>query len=657
MGIVLQFLNIENFFMFNRENKMIKLIKANIIRYKCIETEQSFDVEDDVTVLVGMNESGKTSILEALAKTQYFENDEKFTFNMIHDFPRKQKKSVDKTGEIPGAVKLEYQVDNNVLHEIYKELGIKPLNNKFSVTYYYDNHRTWELSWINTLEFMKEKIVSLEFENQDLSSSLQNVSNKSQFKKVLENKNEMGYSEDDIKKLDSLKVFFKDTNSWEKSPIDEFVVFEYLIPNLPKFMYYDDYYSLPSRVSLTKLEENFTDSAKKTAKALLELADIDIETLTKSDNFEEFIAELEATEAIISAELFKYWKTNKNLKILFKIDKKEENDGYNNTRIVDRILEIRVQNQRTGVSLPLENRSKGFNWFFSFLVWFMKIQENRDTTYILLLDEPGLNLHAKAQNDLLKFIFDLSNDYQIIYTTHSPFMIETDKLNKVRTVFEKKDGTIISDSVQEKDPNTLFPLQAALGYDLAQNLFVSKKNLLVEGISDLTYLSIISTILEAHGREGLNSEVMIVPVGGADKVATFISLLRGNKLELVCLLDTFTDQSAQSRLNNMVAKQIIKENNILFYHDVIQSDYADIEDLFLKSDYVDLYNKTFDVEIDSATLTDGSILEQLRALNNGESFNHYRPANYLAKNIQSISFSKESLDNFEKLFKMINKLF
>ncbi|RHL89436.1 AAA family ATPase [Veillonella atypica] len=636
---------------------MIKLIKANIIKYKCIETEQSFDVEDDVTVLVGMNESGKTSILEALAKTQYFENDEKFTFNMIHDFPRKQKKAVDKTGEIPDAVILEYQADDNILNEIYKELGVKPLNNTFSITYKYNNKKTWALSWINTQGFMQEKVTSLEFENQDLSNNLQNVTKKAQFKKILADINELGCSEEDIKKLDSLKVYFKDTDFWENSPIDEFVVNKYLSPNLPKFMYYDDYYSLPSRVSLTKLEENFTDSAKKTAKALLELADIDIETLTKSDNFEEFIAELEATEAIISAELFKYWKTNKNLKILFRIDKKEETDGYNSTRIVDRILEIRVQNQRTGVSLPLENRSKGFNWFFSFLVWFMKIQEKRDTTYILLLDEPGLNLHAKAQNDLLKFIFDLSNDYQIIYTTHSPFMIETDKLNKVRTVFEKKDGTTISDSVQEKDPNTLFPLQAALGYDLAQNLFVSKKNLLVEGISDLTYLSIISTILETHGREGLNSEVMIVPVGGADKVATFISLLRGNKLELVCLLDTFTDQSARSRLNNMVAKQIIKENNILFYHDVIQSEHADIEDLFLKSDYVDLYNKTFDMEIDSTTLTDGSILEQLRALNNGESFNHYRPANYLAKNIQSITLSNESLDNFEKLFKLINKLF
>ena len=71
---------------------MIKLIKANIVSYKCIEKEQSFDVEDDVTVLVGMNESGKTSILESLAKTNFFEKDEKFVFNMIHDFPRKQKK-------------------------------------------------------------------------------------------------------------------------------------------------------------------------------------------------------------------------------------------------------------------------------------------------------------------------------------------------------------------------------------------------------------------------------------------------------------------------------------------------------------------------------------------------------------------------------------
>ncbi|MBF1307690.1 MAG: AAA family ATPase [Parvimonas micra] len=387
----------------------------------------------------------------------------------------------------------------------------------------------------------------------------------------------------------------------------------------------------------------------------MELADIDIDMLTKSDDFEEFIAELEATEANISEELFKYWTTNNNIKIKFRIDKKEEFDSYNNNKIVERILDIRVGNQRTGVSLPLENRSKGFNWFFSFLVWFRKIQEDINATYILLLDEPGLNLHAKAQNDLLKFLSDLSNKYQIIFTTHSPFMIKTDQLNKVRTVFEKRDGTTISDSVQEKDPNTLFPLQAALGYDLAQNLFVSSKNLLVEGIADLTYISIISAVLEAKGKEGLNQDITIVPVGGADKVVTFISLMRGNKLKIACLLDTFTEQSAKRRLKNMVAKKIINENNILFYHEVLKRDFADVEDLFDISDYIILYNGEFNKKFAKNDFDEEkSFLSQLKDKNEGKDFNHYRLANFLAKNINNISLSEKTLENFENLFKMIN---
>ena len=641
---------------------MIKLVKADIVRYKCIEKEQSFNVEDDITVLVGMNESGKTSILEALAKTNYFEKDDKFSFNMTHDFPRKQKKAADKSGEVQTAVVLHYQVGTEVIDQIYEDLGVKPLIDTFYIEYKYDNNQAWSLSWIKTAEFMKAKTPLLKFEDKCLSDKLEKISTKSNFKEILkaikENVDEKSYSEEDIDKLNSLEIYFAENNSWENSPIDEYVVQKYLKPNLPKFMYYDDYYSLPSRVSLTRLEAKPQEPSKKTAKALLELADIDIDTLTKSDDFEEFIAELEATEAIISEELFKYWTTNNNLKIKFRINKKEENDNYNNNRIVERILDIRVENQRTGVSLPLENRSKGFNWFFSFLVWFMKIQEDRNATYILLLDEPGLNLHAKAQNDLLKFLANLSNNYQIIFTTHSPFMIETDKLNKVRTVFEKKDGTLISDSVQEKDPNTLFPLQAALGYDLAQNLFVSNKNLLVEGIADLTYISIISAILEAKGKEGLDQDITIVPVGGADKVATFISLMRGNKLEMVCLLDTFTEQSAKKRLENMVAKNIIHKNKILFYHDILKRDFADVEDLFAISDYIQFYNGEFNKSYEEKDFgEDKSILSQLKEKNEGKDFNHYRPANFLAKNINSISLSERTLENFENLFKIVNSKF
>ncbi len=95
---------------------------------------------------------------------------------------------------------------------------------------------------------------------------------------------------------------------------------------------------------------------------------------------------------------------------------------------------------------------------------------------------------------------------------------------------------------KKRTQNTLFPLQAALGYDIAQNLFVSKNNLLVEGVADLIYLTVMSDLLKSHGKTSLKEEVTIVPVGGLDKVSTFVSLLGANKLNIVCLLDSFNEQ-------------------------------------------------------------------------------------------------------------------
>ncbi len=538
---------------------MIKLVKATIHKYKSIETEQFFNVEDDVTVLVGMNESGKTSILEALAKVNYFEEDDDFKFNMTHDFPRKQKKAVEKRGENPLAVTLTYLLSDDIIKAIETDINVRITSKEITYSKKYDGAGIFSPIAIDVKEFLDLKFKELGINAEIYLDDFSSIKNSEEFNKVIEKAKINGESSEYIKILQSLGKYFINSLKWD-NPIAEYVYREYIKNNLPKFMYYDDYYMLPSRIPIENLQKSkYTENSEKTAKALLELADIDIEKLIKSNDFEDYKAELEATQLIISEELFKYWSTNQNLKINFDIDKIEKSDAQNNKRIVEHILDIRVQNTRSGVSLPLKNRSKGFNWFFSFLVWFKKIQEDKKSTYILLLDEPGLNLHAMAQHDLLQFIYDLSKEYQIIYTTHSPFMIDSENLSKVRTVVEKNDGTKISDSVQEKDPNTLFPLQAALGYTLAQNLFVSPKNLLVEGIADLTYLNLISNILTDKNREGLNEDITIVPVGGADKVATFVSLLRGNELDMVCLLDSFTDQSAKRRLENLVTENIIKE--------------------------------------------------------------------------------------------------
>jgi predicted ATP-dependent endonuclease of OLD family len=413
---------------------------------------------------------------------------------------------------------------------------------------------------------------------------------------------------------------------------------------------------MPCRFSINNFANNNSDRSLSeeeysTAKALFELSGLTTIDILDENNFESFKAQIESTSNAITDELFKYWTTNENLEIRFEVE--HTNGG--------RFLNIRVYNSKHRVTLPLRNRSKGFVWFFSFLVWFSKLQGKKDDKYILLLDEPGLSLHAAAQNDLLRFIDEvLAPNYQVLYTTHSPFMIDSMKLNEIRTVYDTQDkniGSIVSDALEEKDATTLFPLQAALGYNIAQNLYISAKNLLVEGISDLIYLNYFSELIKSKGKTGLKDGITIVPVGGADKIATFISLMRGNELDTVCLLDTFTDQSAKARLDKMIVQNIIKNKKIIFYHDILNTQFADVEDMFSPSEYIDLYNGVFakNISIDEIDTSKG-IMAQLKFLNNKKDFNHYSPARYLLQRTGEIDFCEKTLSNFDTLFSVINKL-
>ncbi|EMJ89493.1 AAA family ATPase [Leptospira meyeri] len=636
---------------------MIKLTNVTIHRFKGYESEQSIDIDQNVTIIVGMNESGKTAALEALAKTNYFQEDNKFKFDVIHDYPRRLKKQYDKIGDDDPAVTSQYSISKELQDEINKVIGNKIFTEQtFKRIVTFDNKATISGIDPDPTLFLKNKFKESGLEIP--KEILENVKNSDLLiKSINENPN--------LESLHGiLDKFLENKFKWTNW-LGEYIYRTLISPNIPKYLYYDEYYSLPSRISIESLKSNQINSEElKTAKALFELADINVDEILKANSFENFKAELEATEAIITDELFKYWETNQNLNIEFAIDKIEQNNPNIGRRIVEHVLDIRVKNSRSRMSLPLKNRSKGFNWFFSFLVWFKKIQEDKTGNYILLLDEPGLNLHAKAQENLLKFIEDLSANYQIIYTTHSPFMIDSVHLERIRTVVELPTGSTISDSIQEKDQNTLFPLQAALGYNLAQNLFISKHNLLVEGVSDLIYLEVISSILEMKGKKHLDPKVTIVPVGGLDKVTTFISLLRGNKLNIVCLLDTFNDQKTKDKLDSMIKSKIIHEKNIRFFHEFIQ-DYskADLEDLFKIEDYISIFNSAFkgiykEIEIQNLQKENTRIISQINTIIQKDRFNHYIPANILAKSnpIQD-TLSDETLNNFERVFIEINSLF
>lgn len=643
------------------------LTRVEINKYKSIETPQAFDIDKRVTTLVGKNESGKSAVLEAMAKTRYFEKDDKFTFDAVTDYPRRQKKKFDKAGEAVTVATCTYKLSDDLLSAIQEDIG--PDAFKVDTISYSTSFKpggkvggSWGGVTANLSEFLRYKLDNYEAKDESLTSSLMAIESTQDLDSL---KKEL---EDHAEFLESLRKYFKNEWSWP-NPISEYVARHWIDPALPKFMYYSDFYTLPSEVEIRKLQQSKLEEGKlKTSKALFELADINIDDLLDDDNYEAYKAELEATSNEITQTLFHYWKTNPNLRVEFDIQKQVERIGHNQTD-VNPVLKIRVWNQKYMMSLPLDSRSKGFNWFFSFIVWFSKIQEDRDRDYILLLDEPGLNLHATAQDDLLRFIEDLSKGegasdkaYQVIYSTHSPFMVDSSRLERVRTIVETDKGTKISESIQEKDPETLFPLQAALGYDLAQNLFVSKNNLLIEGPSDLLYLEIVSEHLKSLGRTGLDEGITLVPVGGLDKVGAFISLLRGQKLNIACLLDSFDDQKGKARLDDLVKHKIIKQSNVCFYHDFLQQKKADVEDLFEPSEYLDLFNAAFH-EHKNLTQADLSpkkerMVERVADALGLKRYNHYRPALRLAKlGVESASLSDSTLERFERVFEAINRLF
>ncbi|WP_346687218.1 AAA family ATPase [Enteroscipio rubneri] len=637
---------------------MIRLSGVVIHNYKCIENDQSFDVEPDVTVLVGMNESGKTTALEAIAKCHYFdEGDPEFKFEALKDYPRARYNKYKRGDEPEDAVTLRYEISEGLKSQIEIEMGISLEGTDFTCSTYYDGktligiNSLFSKSWASKVKEALNKMAEEGIPEERLLS----IKARSQLDSVL---SEYDLGEDDKTIFESLREMLpvSGESKWE-DPVKYAIWKDFLEPNLPVFIYYDEYYQLPGRVDLSKLKNaSLSDPSLKTAKALIDLSGADLDILSAADDFEEFKSELEATSIDISDTLFEYWGSNQNLEIEFDVDKVESDDGRNH-RIVKRVLDIRVKNKWNRVSLPLDKRSKGFNWFFSFLVWFKAMQEDRNRQYILLLDEPGLNLHALAQGDLLRFIDDLSEDHQIIYTTHSPFMVDSEHLEKIRTVVEvERQGSRISDSLQEKDPDTLFPLQAALGYSVAQNLFINKKNLLVEGISDLVYLETMSAELLKRGRTGLSEEATIVPTGGADKVATFISLMRGSKLQIVCLLDSFVDKKSKQRIDDLVREKIIRDKNIVYYSDVRNTSYADVEDMFEPEEYLLLYNAAFDKNVSISDIkSDRPIMIQLKDMNGG-AFNHYLPAREFARRSAEIDLSDETLERFENLFSKLNSL-
>jgi predicted ATP-dependent endonuclease of OLD family len=295
---------------------------------------------------------------------------------------------------------------------------------------------------------------------------------------------------------------------------------------------------------------------------------------------------------------------------------------------------------------------------------------------ILLLDEPGLSLHGKAQGDLLGYFeTEIKGVHQLIYTTHSPFMVDPDHFDRVRIVQdltidtdeelpEEKQGTKVTTEVLEATGDSLFPLQGALGYELYQTLFVGPNSLVVEGVSDLLYLQVMSGVLERKGRTGLTPEWTITPVGGSDKVPTFVALIGAKKQLNVGVLIDYQKKDRQT-IENIWKRKLLDKKKVVTFAEFVTADEADVEDLFEPDFYLHLVSKEYGVP-KALKLSDlpphPRILARLEKHFETKPlpapFNHYRPARHLVENIAALegSISAATLDRFEKVFQRVNPL-
>jgi len=366
---------------------------------------------------------------------------------------------------------------------------------------------------------------------------------------------------------------------------------KWIIERLPVFMYLEDYPEIEGHQDiaqfLARKNQGQQTSADLNFEKLCKVAGLSpkqLQALSQSDDQETRGQLANRAGSVVTTAIRTRWK-DRELKVRFNLDA-----HHFDTLVSD-------PNSVYDVEVNLDERSRGFQWFFAFYVVFAADTEEGDADgAILLLDEPGLYLHARSQGDLLRHLEDdFSN--QIIYTTHSPFMVPTHQLDWVRTVnIAEEVGTTVSND-PSGDARTLFPLQAALGYDLAQSLFVGPNNLVVEGVTDFWILSAVSSRLSEQGKVGLDERLTVTPAGGAQKVHYMVALLTSEQLKVLVLFDD--EKDAKATRDDLVKGKLIRSDSVVFVSEAFETApaEADIEDLLDPAVYEKLVREAYAKEL------------------------------------------------------------
>ena len=305
----------------------------------------------------------------------------------------------------------------------------------------------------------------------------------------------------------------------------------------PVFELFEDFGSLlPNRIDMEDIiTGNENVEGYKAARNFLSLAQLDY-SFFQQPSSRILKQKIENLNNTLTRNFHDFWQQsigrNNKIHIQFELDHYSSSYGG---KAGKPYLEFWIKDE--GERLYPKQRSRGVRWFLSFYME-LKASANLDRPMVLLVDEPGVSLHARAQEDVLKVFEDIKDKIQIIYTTHSPHLVEITKLHRILAVQRDdldnmRSTSRILDPMQlaSASPDTLTPLQSILGNPMGGEGFSSKGfNLIVNDTGSFYMLNAIILLM------GFRGKVCVIPSTNVSSIPLLCNMMMGWGLDFAVLL-------------------------------------------------------------------------------------------------------------------------
>ena len=515
------------------------LRSIRVRRYKNILDSGEVQMERDITCLVGKNESGKSALLQALYRLNPVPTGHPEAFVGLRDYPRREYARDRESIAHRCPIVATFELEDEDVRAVEEARGPHALFSQWvAVARSYDNRLVWELgaerpdpAVFEAGEGPPAGMVAVEAVAETMEAGGSPAGDAPSWEERLA---ALGFDDDasGSEPAGDGDEAGDGDDAGEEGPGRD--VRDILEERLPRFLYFDEYSLMPGRLSVPHAcaAGDGLTPGECSALSLIRLAGVEPADLTR-DEYEARKASIEAAASDLTGEIFEYWSQDRSLSVEFDVDFQTADADDREGPFID----LRIRNHRHGVTLNFNDRSQGFTWFFSLLAALSALRDSK--RLILLLDEPGASLHASAQQDLRRFIDErLIPAHQVIYSTHSAFMVDPKHLERVRAVEDREgEGSRVSGAIFDRSSETRLPVEAALGQDLVRSLAAGAADLFVKVPSDHVYLSAMSAHLESLGRTCLDPRWSIVPVGGLAGLSAYAALMDGGAKRMAVLFD------------------------------------------------------------------------------------------------------------------------